>query len=357
MPELPDVTVYVERLGALAIGQPLEAIRIASPFVLRTVSPSPGELRGAAVTSVERLGKRIVIGVAGERFIVIHLMIAGRLRWKPRGERLPAKVGLAAFDFPTGTLVFTEASPRKRASIHLVAGRAGLAEFDRGGLDAQAATTAAFGARLRSERHTVKRALTDPTLFDGIGNSYSDEILHAARLSPFRMTSSISDDEIAALHRACIATLTEWTGRLRAEVGDGFPDKVTAFRPEMAVHGKYGEPCPVCGSKVQRIVYADNEANYCPTCQTEGRLLADRSLSRLLKEDWPRSLEELEERKAQRVAPAAPVAPPMSAPVPAAATPAPAKPATRTRARATATAPSPGTTTARRRSGNKSRAS
>jgi formamidopyrimidine-DNA glycosylase len=333
MPELPDVTVYVERLGALAIGQPLEAIRIASPFVLRTVSPSPGELRGAAVTSVERLGKRIVIGVAGERFIVIHLMIAGRLRWKPRGERLPAKVGLAAFDFPTGTLVFTEASPRKRASIHLVAGRAGLAEFDRGGLDAQAATTAAFGARLRSERHTVKRALTDPTLFDGIGNSYSDEILHAARLSPFRMTSSISDDEIAALHRACIATLTEWTGRLRAEVGDGFPDKVTAFRPEMAVHGKYGEPCPVCGTKVQRIVYADNEANYCPTCQTEGRLLADRSLSRLLKEDWPRSLEELEERKAQRVAPAAPVAPPPTPP------------------------PAPRSPPARRKSGNKSRAS
>ncbi|HEX3761110.1 MAG TPA: DNA-formamidopyrimidine glycosylase family protein [Kofleriaceae bacterium] len=326
MPELPDVTVYVERLGALAIGQPLEAIRIASPFVLRTVSPSPGELRGASVASVERMGKRIVIGVAGDRFIVIHLMIAGRLRWKPRGERLPAKVGLAAFDFPTGTLVFTEASPKKRASIHLVAGRAGLAEFDRGGLDVMTATAATFGARLRSERHTVKRALTDPTLFDGIGNAYSDEILHAARLSPFRMTSSISDDEIATLHRACITTLTTWTQLLRDEVGGGFPDKVTAFRPEMAVHGKYGQPCPVCGTKVQRIVYADNEANYCPTCQTEGRLLADRSLSRLLKEDWPRSLEELEERKAQRIAPATPApaaptttassAPPASVPAP-----------------------------------------
>jgi formamidopyrimidine-DNA glycosylase len=339
MPELPDVTVYVERLGALAIGRPLEAIRIASPFVLRTVSPSPGELRGATVASAERLGKRIVIGLAGERFIVIHLMIAGRLRWKRRGERLPAKVGLAAFDFPHGTLVFTEASPRKRASIHLVAGRAGLAEFDRGGLDVLAATAAGFGARLRSERHTVKRALTDPTLFDGIGNSYSDEILHAARLSPFRMTSSIDDEEIAALHRACIATLTDWTRRLRDEVGDGFPDKVTAFRPEMAVHGKYGEPCPVCGTKVQRIVYADNEANYCPTCQTEGRLLADRSLSRLLKEDWPRSLEELEERKAQRVAPAPAVDPPPTSPP---ARPAPAAPA------------SP---PARRRSGNKSRTS
>jgi formamidopyrimidine-DNA glycosylase len=319
MPELPDVTVYVERLQALAVGRPLEAIRIASPFVLRTVAPSPGELRGAVVASVERLGKRIIVGLSGpagpagldaERFIVIHLMIAGRLRWKPRGERLPAKVGLAGFDFPNGTLVFTEASPKKRASIHLVAGRAGLAEFDRGGLDAMAAAPAAFGERLRSERHTIKRALTDPTLFDGIGNAYSDEILHAARLSPFRMTSSISDAEIAALHRACVDTLDAWTRRLRDEVGDGFPDKVTAFRPEMAVHGKYGEPCPVCGTKVQRIVYADNEANYCPTCQTEGRLLADRSLSRLLKEDWPKSLEELEERKAQRVAPVAPPAAP-----------------------------------------------
>ncbi len=313
MPELPDVTVYVERLGALVVGRPLEAIRIASPFVLRTVSPSPGELRGALVASVERLGKRIVIGVSGDRFIVIHLMIAGRLRWKPRGERLPAKVGLAAFDFPHGTLVFTEASPKKRASIHLVAGRAGLAEFDRGGLDVFAASTAAFAAQLRAERHTVKRALTDPTLFDGIGNAYSDEILHAARLSPFRMTQSIGDAEVASLHAACIATLNRWTQRLRDEVGDGFPDKVTAFRPEMAVHGKYGEPCPVCGTKVQRIVYADNEANYCPTCQTEGRLLADRSLSRLLKEDWPRSLEELEERKAQRIAPPPP---PPTAPAP-----------------------------------------
>jgi len=310
MPELPDVTVYVERLGALAIGQPLEAIRIASPFVLRTVSPSPGELRGARITSVERLGKRIVIGVAGgpgsggeaDRYIVIHLMIAGRLRWKPRGERLPAKVGLAAFDLPNGTLVFTEASPKKRASLHLVAGRAALAEFDRGGLDVFSSTATTFGERLRSERHTVKRALTDPTLFDGIGNAYSDEILHAARLSPFRMTSSITDAEIATLHDACIAILNLWTQRLRDEIGDGFPDKVTAFRLEMAVHGKYGQPCPVCGTKVQRIVYADNEANYCPTCQTEGRLLADRSLSRLLKEDWPKSLEELDERKAQRIA-------------------------------------------------------
>jgi formamidopyrimidine-DNA glycosylase len=220
---------------------------------------------------------------------------------KKRSEKLPAKVGLVAFDFPTGTLIFTEASPKKRASLHLIAGRAGLAEFDRGGLDVFTATTAQFAARLRSERHTIKRSLTDPTLFDGIGNAYSDEILHAARLSPFRLTSSITDGEIAALHHACIRTLNLWTQRTRDEVGDGFPDKVTAFRPEMAVHGKYGVPCPVCGTPVQRIVYADNEANYCPTCQTEGRLLADRSLSRLLKEDWPKTLEELEDRKAQKV--------------------------------------------------------
>jgi formamidopyrimidine-DNA glycosylase len=318
MPEYPDVAVYVERLRALTIGQPLEAIRIASPFVLRTVSPSPSELRGATIVSVERLGKRIVVGVAGDRFIVIHLMVAGRLRWKRRGERLPAKIGLAAFDLPNGTLVFTEASPKKRASLHLVAGRAALAELDRGGLDVFTSTTQAFGERLRSERHTIKRALTDPTLFDGIGNAYSDEILHAAKLSPFRMTSSLTDAEIAVLHDACGATLNLWTERLRDEVGDGFPDKVTAFRPEMAVHGKYGQPCPVCGTKVQRIVYADNEANYCPTCQTEGRLLADRSLSRLLKEDWPKNLEELEERKAQRVGPPAPAPAAMPAAAPAA---------------------------------------
>ena len=216
---------------------------------------------------------------------------------------MPGKVGLAAFDFPNGTLVFTEASPKKRASLHLVAERAGLAEFDRGGLDVASASAAQFAERLRSERHTVKRTLTDPTLFDGIGNAYSDEILHAARLSPFRMTNAITDDEVARLHAACTRTLARWTELLRAEVGDGFPDKVTAFRPEMAVHGKFGEPCPVCKTPVQRIVYADNEANYCPTCQTEGRLLADRALSRLLKEDWPRSLDELDERRAGNTTP------------------------------------------------------
>jgi formamidopyrimidine-DNA glycosylase len=300
VPELPDVAIYVERLAALTIGKPLEGIRVASPVVLRTVTPSVKELAGATVESVERLGKRIVIGVAGDRYAVIHLMIAGRLRWKKRGEKVPNKVGLAAFDFPNGTMIYTVASPKKRASLHLVAGRAGLADFDRGGLDVFAATPEQFAERLRSERHTVKRSLTDPTLFDGIGNAYSDEILHAAKLSPFRMTSALTDAEISVLHRACIDILDRWVKRTREEVGDGFPDKVTAFRPEMAVHGKYGQPCPVCGTKVQRIVYADNEANYCPTCQTEGRLLADRSLSRLLKEDWPKTLEELEEKKRPR---------------------------------------------------------
>jgi formamidopyrimidine-DNA glycosylase len=297
VPELPDVAVYVERLRALVVGQPIQAIRVASPFVLRTVSPSPKELVGAKIETVERLGKRIVIGVEGQRFIVIHLMIAGRLRWKEPRAKLPGKLALAGFDFPTGTLVFTEASGKKRASLHVVAGRAALADFDRGGLDVFGATPAQFAARLTSERHTVKRALTDPTLFDGIGNAYSDEILWAAKQSPFRMTTAMTGDEIEALHQACTTQLDLWTDRLRAEVGDGFPDKVTAFRPEMAVHGKFGQPCPRCGTRVQRIVYADNEANYCPTCQTDGKLLADRSLSRLLKDDWPKTLEELEDRR------------------------------------------------------------
>ena len=300
MPELPDVTVYVERLRAKIGGQRIEGIRIASPFVLRTVAPAPSELVGARVETIERLGKRIVIGVDRDRFIVIHLMIAGRLRWKEPRAKLPGKLALAGFDFANGTLVFTEASGKKRASLHFVTGRAGLAEFDRGGLDVFAASDSEFAARVRSERHTIKRALTDPTLFDGIGNAYSDEILHAAKLSPFRMTSAMTDAEIAMLHAACKQSLSLWVDRLRDEVGDGFPDKVTAFRDDMAVHGKYGQPCPVCGTKVQRIVYADNEANYCPTCQTEGRLLADRSLSRLLKEDWPKTLEELEDRKRER---------------------------------------------------------
>jgi formamidopyrimidine-DNA glycosylase len=299
VPELPDVTVYVERMNALTRGQALTGLRIASPFVLRSVDPSPAELVGAPVVGVTRMGKRIVTEVGGDRFIVIHLMIAGRLRWKAPRAPIPGKIGLAAFDFAPGTLVFTEASPKKRASLHLVRGRDQLVQFDRGGLDVITATRAQFAARLRAENHTVKRSLTDPTLFDGIGNAYSDEILHRAKQSPFRQTGAMTDAEIETLHTAAVATLDEWTARLRAEVGDGFPDKVTAFRPEMAVHGRFGEPCPTCGSPVQRIVYAENEANYCAECQTGGKLLADRALSRLLKDDWPRTLEELEERRRQ----------------------------------------------------------
>jgi formamidopyrimidine-DNA glycosylase len=305
VPELPDITLYVERLRAKVGGQALRALRIASPFLLRSVAPPVAELLGQPVVSVGRLGKRLVLGFPDERFAVIHLMIAGRLRWREPGVKIPGQVGLAAFDFADGSVLFTEASKKKRASLHLVAGAAGLAAFDRGGLDVLTASAAAFATRLRSERHTLKRALTDPTLFDGIGNAYSDEILHAARMSPFRMTTSLEDAEIATLGEACVRVLTAATATLRAEVGDGFPDKVTAFRPEMAVHGKFGQPCPVCGHKVCRIVYAENEANYCATCQTAGKLLADRSLSRLLREDWPRTLEELEDRKAQRVAAAA----------------------------------------------------
>jgi formamidopyrimidine-DNA glycosylase len=291
VPELPDVTVYVERLRALTVGQPILRFRIVSSFVLRTVS-DVNALIGKKIVSVDRLGKRIVFALDGQ-YIVIHLMIAGRLRWN---YKAPAKMLLAEIEFTTGKLVFTEASKKKRASIHIVSS---LEEFDRGGLDVNA-PTAEFAARLRSERHTVKRSLTDPTLFDGIGNAYSDEILHAAKISPFRITTAMTDDEIARLHAATKERLAYFTEVLRKEVGDGFPDKVTAFRPEMAVHGKYGQACPVCGTKVQRIVYADNEANYCPTCQTEGRLLADRALSRLLKDDWPKTLEELENRSRER---------------------------------------------------------
>jgi formamidopyrimidine-DNA glycosylase len=347
VPELPDITLYVERLRAKVMGAQLAALRIASPFLLRSVTPPVAELVGKDVTSVDRLGKRLVLGLgagADERFAVIHLMIAGRLRWREAGAKIPGQLGLAAFDFSTGTVLFTEASKKKRASLHLVGARAELAGFDRGGLDVMRASPAEVAARLRSERHTVKRALTDPTLFDGIGNAYSDEILHAARMSPFRLTTAMEDAEIARLAAACVAVLRAATASLRAEVGDGFPETVTAFRPEMAVHGKYGQPCPVCGQKVCRIVYAENEANYCATCQTEGKLLADRSLSRLLRDDWPRSLEALEERKAQRLAaaPAAASAPSASAassaPAASAATkPAAAKPASAKAAKAAAT--------------------
>lgn len=300
MPELPDITLYLERLTAKIGGARLEAIRLTSPFLLRSVEPPVAALLGRQVTSIERLGKRIVLGLHGDLYAVLHLMIAGRLRWRERDAKVPGKLGLAAFDFSTGTLLLTEASKKKRASLHLVAGRAGLAAFDRGGLDVMRATAEELLARLHAERHTLKRALTDPSLFDGIGNAYSDEILHAARMSPFRITSALTLTEATALGQACRQVLTRATAALRAEVGDGFPETVTAFRPDMAVHGKFGQPCPVCGQKVCRIVYAENEANYCATCQTDGKLLADRSLSRLLHDDWPRTLEELEEHKAER---------------------------------------------------------
>ena len=297
MPELPDVEVYLAALRPRILGQPLEQARLGSPFLLRTVEPPLASVQGRRVESLRRLGKRIVIGFEGERFAVLHLMITGRLHWKPRGARIQGKIGLAAFDFPTGTLTLTEASSKKRASLHLVTGEAALAEYDSGGLEVLEADLAAFQAALTAENHTLKRALTDPHLLSGIGNSYSDEILHRARLSPFQLTRNLSAEEMEILYRACREVLVEWIDRLRAETGDGFPEKVSAFQEGMAVHGRYGQPCPVCGTPVQRIVYADSEANYCPTCQTGGRLLADRALSRLLKQDWPRTLEELEARK------------------------------------------------------------
>jgi len=293
VPELPDITVYVEALRRRVVGQPLEEIRLKTPFLLRTVEPPLADLIGKRVVAVERLGKRIAIESDGELFIIIHLMIAGRLHWKAKGAKAGGRNDLAAFEFPTGILSLTEAGTKRRASLHLVRGRDGLAEFSRGGLEPLDATLEDFATRLRSENHTVKRSLTDPRLFSGIGNAYSDEILHRARLSPVKLTSRLGDDEIARLFDATKAILVEWTDRLRAETGDAFPEKVTAFRPEMAVHGRYGQPCPVCGTPVQRIRYADNETNYCARCQTDGKLLADRALSRLLKQDWPRSIDEV----------------------------------------------------------------
>jgi len=293
MPELPDITVYIEALESRIVGQPLERTRIAKPFLLRSVDPPISAADGKPVTGVRRMGKRIVLELEDDLFLVIHLMIAGRLRWVAAGAKVPGKLGLAAFDFPNGTLILTEAGSKRRASLWLVRGEAGLDQFDRGGLEVLDANVEEFAERLKRENHTLKRSLTDPRLFSGVGNAYSDEILHRAQLSPVKHTSRLTEDEIARLFEATRSVLLEWTDRLRQESANDFPGKVTAFREEMAVHGKFGQPCPVCGTPVQRIRYADNETNYCPRCQTEGKLLADRALSRLLKQDWPRSIDEL----------------------------------------------------------------
>ena len=298
MPELPDVTVYLEALAARIDGARLERLRLANPFVLRSVDPGPAEIAGRAVTGLRRLGKRLVIALEGERFVLIHLMIAGRLHWKDAGAKLPGKIGLAALDFSTGTVTLTEAGSKRRAAIHLIRGESALAAHDPGGLELGDADAATFRAAITRESHTLKRTLTDPRVFSGIGNSYSDEILHRARLSPFKWTTKLTDEEVARLHEATLSVLSEWIARLREETGPRFPEKVTAFRPGMAVHGRFGEPCPVCKSPVQRIVHAENESNYCARCQTEGKVLADRALSQLLKDDWPRTLEEWEALRA-----------------------------------------------------------
>jgi len=294
VPELPDITVYVEALQQRVVGQPVSEVRLETPFLLRTIEPRLDDLVGKRVLGVERLGKRIVVALEHDLFVVLHLMIAGRLHWKARtAKKAGGRRGLAAFEFPHGTLTLTEAGTKRRASLHLARGRAALDEFSRGGLEVLDASGEQFAERLRSESHTVKRSLTDPRLFSGIGNAYSDEILHRARLSPVKLTGRLTDGEITRLFDATREVLVEWTDRLRAEAGGEFPERVTAFREEMAVHGRFGKPCPVCGTPVQRIRYADNETNYCARCQTDGKLLADRGLSRLLKQDWPRSIDEV----------------------------------------------------------------
>ncbi|HVP27577.1 MAG TPA: DNA-formamidopyrimidine glycosylase family protein [Myxococcota bacterium] len=297
MPELPDVTLYVEALSRRILGSTLLGVRVESVSLLRSVDPPLTELAGRRVTEVRRIGKRIAIGLEGGLFLVLHLMIAGRLHWTGAGEKARGRRALARLAFDTGELSLTEAGTKRRATLHVVRGEVGLAEHARGGLEVIGSSAEAFREALRRERHTLKRSLTDPRLFSGIGNAYSDEILHRARLSPVRMSDRLDEDELARLHAAAQAVLVEWTERLRREVGEGFPEHVTAFRPEMAVHGRHGHPCPVCHTAVQRIVHAENETNYCPRCQTEGRVLADRALSRLLHDDWPRTIEELEARR------------------------------------------------------------
>ncbi len=299
MPEIPDVVVYVEALERFVVGKAVQRFRLASPFLMRSFDPPISAVEGRRVLSASRLGKRIVLGLEGDLFLVLHLMIAGRLRWRPRGAKVPRKNGLAAVDFPDGTLLLTEASSKKRASLYLVRGLSGVAEHDPGGLEVLENDFEAFRAVLNRKNHTLKRALTDPRLLSGIGNAYSDEILHHAGLSLFKRTDQLTDKQWQQLFDSTREVLETWVERTRQEVGEGFPDKVTAFRKGMAVHGRFGQPCPVCQTPVQRVVYAENEANYCPTCQTAGRLLADRALSRLMKQDWPRTLEELEARKAK----------------------------------------------------------
>ena len=297
MPELPDVAVYIACLEPRILGQTLNGVRIANPFLMRTVEPPLAAASGRRVRRLRRIGKRIVIGLEGDLGLVVHLMIAGRLHWKEPGTALPKRHGLAAFDFTSGSLTLTEAGSKRRASLHVVEGEAGLRALDPGGVEVMDADLETFRRALTNRNHTLKRALTDPHVFSGIGNAYSDEILHRARLSPVKLTDRLTSDEIARLHTAARRTLAEWTERLRAEAGDAFPEKVTAFRPDMAVHGRYGEPCPDCGAPVQRIVHGAHETNYCARCQTGGKLLADRALSRLLKKDWPRTLEELEKTR------------------------------------------------------------
>jgi formamidopyrimidine-DNA glycosylase len=294
VPELPDIALYLSHLTPRILHQPLIRLTIRSPFVLRSVDPPPIALEGRRIVGLRRMGKRIVFAMEGEFFVVIHLMIAGRLRWYPPGKKAGGKLVLAVFEFPEGGLFLTEAGTKRRASIHLVRGQEGLQQFERAGLEVLETDLPSFAERLTSENHTLKRALTDPRLFSGIGNAYSDEILHRARLSPLTLTSRLSEEEIATLYHATCATLQEWIERLKRDGGDAFPDKVTAFREGMAVHGRFGQPCPVCGAPIQRIRYAENETNYCARCQTGGRLLADRAMSRLLKQDWPRSIDEVE---------------------------------------------------------------
>jgi len=297
MPELPDILLYLHALRSRIVGHAVQQVRLASPFLLRSIDPPLNAIVGRTIVALHRLGKRVVIEGDGELFLIFHLMIAGRFRWKPPGTKIPGKVGLLALDFDNGTLLMTEAGTKRQASLHVVRGRDELARHDPGGVPVLDITLPDFAEALQAENHTLKRALTDPRVFSGIGNAYSDEILHAARLSPFKQTQSLADAEVRQLFDATRATLTTWIERLQQQAGGEFPERVTAFHEEMAVHGKFGHPCPRCGSSVQRVVYASNEANYCATCQTGGRLLADRSLSRLLREDWPKTVEELERRK------------------------------------------------------------